>query len=325
MASSNNGHHHTSNPVSMTSTSPPQNESSSETETVTSSKIMSATSSSQPNQSISPILKLPLELRNLIYRFALISVPLRTHRYYHHWFMSNLRAVAAGSSKQQLVRPSSSPSFNLLLTNRQIYTEASSILFSEGCFLLPVFVFYNSLMEIFTPSPQGKELQQAPLLLEWVLRDEKWSRSITHLELEFGVYGFYVPQNHPSKPGDNVRESFSPLEAVLARFVHLRTTIVTWQTYEYIKPVDMEDSRYHVYLPRAPQLPNSKHWSLKLLEKLSAFERSRPAVKIMVRRPAGEEERMGEESESEAAEIVRLGEIVGELRECLAREVDDSD
>ena len=48
-------------------------------------------------------------------------------------------------------------------------------------------------------------------------------------------------------------------------------------------------------------------------------------MKIMVRRPAGEEERMGGESESEAAEIVRLGDIVGELREWLAGEVDDSD
>ena len=180
-------------------------------------------------------------------------------------------------------------------------------------------------MEIVTPSPQSQELQQAPLLLDWVLRDEKWSRSITHLELEFGVYGFYVPQFHPSKPGDNVRETFSPLEAVLARFVHLRTILVTWQIYKYINPEVMEDSRYHLYLPRAPQLHKSKRWSLHLLEKLSTFERNRPAVKVMVRRPAGEEERMGEESESEAAEVVKLGEIVGELRKWLACEVDDSD
>ena len=48
-------------------------------------------------------------------------------------------------------------------------------------------------------------------------------------------------------------------------------------------------------------------------------------MKVMVRRPAGKEERMGGESEGEAAEIVRLGKIVGELRECLAGEVDASD
>ena len=310
----------------MTNTSPPQNQLALETEMVPSSKIMSTTSFPHPYQPTFPIFNLPLEIRNRIYGFALTCFPLRTHRYYHHWFMSNIRAIAASSPKQQLARPSSSPSFNLLLTNRQIYAEASTILFYEGCFILPVFVFHNSLMEIFTPSPQDQQQQQAPLLLDWAIRDEKWSRSITHLELEFGDYGLYVPHHHPSKPGDNVRESFSPLEAVLARFVHLRTITVTWQTYTYIKPVDLEeDSRYHLYLPRAPQLPKSKRWSLHLLEKLSAFERSRPTVKIMVRRPAGEEERMGGESEGEAAEVVMLGEIVGELREWLAGDVDASD
>ena len=55
------------------------------------------------------------------------------------------------------------------------------------------------------------------------------------------------------------------------------------------------------------------------------FERGRPTVKIMVRRLAGAEERMGGESEGEAAEVVRLGEIVGELREWLASKADASD
>ena len=292
---------------------------------VTPSKIMSGTSFPQPKPPTFPFLSLSLELRILVYSYALTCSLLRTHRYYHHWFMSNIRAIAAGSPKQQLARPSSSPSFNLLLTNRQIYNEASSILFSQSCFLLPVFVFHNSLMEIFTPSPRGQQQQQAPLLLDWVLRDEKWYRSIRHLELEFGDYGLYVPQLHPPKPGDSVREAFSPLVAVLARFVHLRTITVAWQTYTYIKPVDMEDNRYYLYLPRAPQLFESKRWSLHLLEKLSAFERSRPAVKIMVRRPAGEEEQVDGESEGEVTDVVRLGQIVGYLRDWLAGEVDASD
>ena len=179
-------------------------------------------------------------------------------------------------------------------------------------------------MEIFTPSPQGQQQQQV-LPLDWAIRDEKWYRSITHLELELGDYGLYVPQAHPSKPGDNVREKFSPLDGVLARFVHLRTITVTWQTYTYIKPVELEDNRYHLYLPRAPQLSESNRWSLHLLEKLSAFERSRPAVKIMVRRPPGEEEQVDGESEGEDTEVVRLGDIVGYLRAWLAGEVDASD
>lgn len=322
--SSHNEYHHRSNPVTMTNTSPPQNQSSSETEIITSSKVISATTFPHPNLPTFPILTLPPEIRNLVYGFVLTSFPLRTHRYYHHWFMSNIRAVADGTPKQQLARPSSSPSFNLLLTNRQIYAEASLILFSQGRFLLPVFVFHNSLMELFTPSPQGQQKQQARLL-DWAIQDEKWYRSITHLELEFGDYGLYVPHPHPTSPGNKLRGTFLPLESVLARFVHLRSIILTWQTYAHITPVDLQENLYYLYLPRAPQLPGSKRWSLHLLEKLSAFERSRPAVKVMVQRPVGEEEQMVGESQDGAAEVVKLGKIVGELREWLAGEVDASD
>ena len=48
-------------------------------------------------------------------------------------------------------------------------------------------------------------------------------------------------------------------------------------------------------------------------------------MKIMVWRTAGEEDRMGRRSEGEAAETVKLGEIVGELRQWLAGQVDASD
>lgn len=245
----------------MGNSSPLQTLSSSNVEAVTSKTTTKAKSVLQTDRTPFPILKLPLEIRDLIYRFALTSSPLRTRRYCS-WFKPTF--------EPDIRRNRARPSLNLLLANRQIYSEASRVLYHEGCFIIPGSVY--NWIKLFTPSANMLSCLDLEAL------DDKWSSNIRNVEIEIGHYG-----NH-TVIRDQWRGSIECADCVLARFPQLKAVTVTWQSYTETvphvrKPGKMRTTYHGIW---------SRHRVLQKLQPLRSFGENHPGVKIMVRSPEKE-------------------------------------
>lgn len=244
---------------------------SSGTQAVTSTRVVKAMPGPQTHQTSFPILKLPLEIRDLIYGFALTSSALRT-QLYHHWFMPS--AKPKGSKKRVC------PSLNLLLANQQIYSEASRVLHYEGCFVIPAFVHNLYTLRCFTPSLDQQHHQDSTTL------DDKWYRNIRNIELEIGDYNVCIPVEGRNFEYGRVGGSFEFLEPYLARFPRLKAITVVWQSYTQRTPEPEVPNRIYLYLHPAPQLPRNRAFVLAMMRDLRSFEMSHPTVKITVQIPA---------------------------------------
>ena len=220
--------------------------------------ITSAMPVPQTDQPSFPILKLPLEIRNLIYGFALTSSPLRTHRY-HHWIK-----VAMGF-EPYYSKNRARPSLNLLLANHQIYNEAAHILYHEGCFIIPSAMVPRAGTGRFYFFEPSEDVLSPPDL---TALNEKWYSNIRNIEIEIGYYAKF----DFSKV---LHGGFNHVEQFLARFPYLKTITVAWQY--YTDP--MEDSS-----PRNPKAFVKWRRSdvIRMLDVFESIEMSHPAVKVTV-------------------------------------------
>ena len=216
-----------------------------------------------------PFLSLSPEIRNIIYVFALTSSPLRTRctNTQKRWTRLGLRADCP--KKRTL------PSLNLLLASRQIYIEASYVLYHHGCFQVPVFIF-NTLSKRFrmsggviNPSPPVKSFSELAIKAPY-----KCLAQIQKIDIEINWFR--------SRNGTLAHRCFTGnLDGIcrgLAAFPHLRAVTVVWQSYS-ADPVRLRGERlFFNYL--------GMRWTLELLELLRNFQEERSEVAVMIELPS---------------------------------------
>ena len=217
---------------------------------------------------IFPFLSLSPEIRNIVYVFALTSSPLRTRctNTQKRWIRLGL---VADCPKERIL-----PSLSLLLASRQIYHEASYVLYHHGCFQIPVFIFNTLTTKLSKPggviNPPRPVKSFSDLAIKAPL---KCLSQIQRIDIEINWFR--------SRSGTLKHRSFTGnLDANcrgLTAFPHLRAVTVVWQSYS-ADPGRLMGERLFNSL--------GKRRTLELLESLRKFQEGRPEVAVVIELPS---------------------------------------
>lgn len=215
-----------------------------------------------------PFLSLSPEIRNIVYVFALTSSPLRTRCTNTQKRWTRFGLIADCPKKRTL------PSLNLLLTSRQIYHEASYVLYHHGCFQIPAFIF-NTLPRV--PSKPGGVINPSQPVKSFselaIKAPYKCLSQIQKIDIEINWFR--------SRSGTLAQRSFTGILDGICRgltaFPHLKAVTVVWQSYS-ADPVRLMGARLFDSLGRKR--------TLDLLESLRKFQEERPEVAVVIEQPS---------------------------------------
>ena len=229
---------------------------------------------SAPTEPIAfPFLSLIPELRNKVYRFALLSRPLRLgHGKFDRWWQELGLLANSGTPKE-----SDPPCINLLLVSHQVHEEASHILYYHGRFLTSYFIFNKPFFK--APNSGLNTLTENHSNFAGLAsRDERF-RQIRHIEGKINWVRAQCtrsPQRVRTGRLSNACENMS-----LSTFQHLQTITISWQSYsaDPARP----DTRVHKVPLRECE---NVHRVLDLLYSFRAFQISRPNVTVTIRMPS---------------------------------------
>ena len=215
-----------------------------------------------------PFLSLSPEIRNIVYVFALTSSPLRTRCTNTQKRWTRLGLIADCPKKRIL------PSLNLLLANRQIYHEASYVLYHHGCFQIPAFVFNTLTTSLSKPGGVIMPSQPVKSFSELSIKAPyKCLSQIQNIDIEINWFR--------SVRGTLPQRSFTGrLDGIcrgLTAFPHLKAVTVVWQSYT-ADPVLLMGERLFSSLGRKR--------TLDLLESLRKFQEERPEVAVVIEQPS---------------------------------------
>lgn len=231
---------------------------------------------SQTDQITFPFLSLAPEVRNSVYKYSLLSRPLRhgTGKIEKWW------AVLGLFADPDLSKKPGPPCINLLLANRQIYDEACHILYYHGRFLIPYFTFnkpyFRSTASDDLLTTEHAEIKNFACLA--ARKDSKFNQ-IRNLEIEINWV-----RAHSKRGLSIVRKggmSGVCQDLHLSNFQHLRTITVSWQSYS------ADPARPGTRVHKMP-LHNCEETELVLyiLQSFKTFQISQPSVIVMIRMPS---------------------------------------
>ena len=147
-------------------------------------------------------LKLPAELRNMIYRHALEPIHLRTYNY-----------------PQQERQPNRhSPLLNIQLTSRQLYHEAREIVFQNGDFHISAH-FHRA------TSHNGRRFADTSAIMQLAAYDSVQDHPITNVTIFIDWCTFLVTCSVPHRYTEDISDICSALPA----FEGLKSIKVEWQ------------------------------------------------------------------------------------------------
>ena len=215
-----------------------------------------------------PFLRLSPEIRNIVYVFALTSSPLRTRCSNTQKRWTRLGLIADYPKIHIL------PSISLLLANRQIYHEASYVLYRHGCFQIPAFMFNTLTTKLSKPGGVIKPSRPVKSFSELAIKAPyKHLSQIRRIDIEINWFR--------SRSGTLPHRSFTGnLDGIcrgLSAFPHLRAVTVVWQSYS-ADPVRLRGEKLfdHLGLRR----------TLELLGSLRKFQEERPEVAVVIELPS---------------------------------------
>ena len=211
-----------------------------------------------------PFLCLSPEIRNIVYVFALTSSPLRTRCSNTQKRWTRLGLIADCPKKHIL------PSISILLASRQIYHEASYVLYHHGCFQIPAFIFNTLTTKLSKPGGVIKPSRPVKSFSELAIKGPyKRLSQIQRIDIEINWFR--------SRSGTLKHRSFTGnLDGIcrgLTAFPHLRAVTVVWQSYS-ADPVRLEGERLFNYLGRRR--------TLEILESLRKFQEKRSEVTVVI-------------------------------------------
>ena len=214
-----------------------------------------------------PFLCLSPEIRNIVYVFALTSSPLRTRCSNTQKRWTRLGLIADCPKKHIL------PSISLLLAGRQIYHEASYVLYHHGCFQIPAFIFNTLTTGLSKPGGVIKPSRPVKSFSELAIKAPyKCLSQIQRIDIEINWFR--------SRSGTLAHRCFTGnLDGIcrgLSAFPHLRAVTVVWQSYS-ADPVRLEGERLFDSL--------GKRRTRELLESLRKFQEERPEVAVAIEVP----------------------------------------
>ena len=215
-----------------------------------------------------PFLSLSPEIRNIVYVFALTSSPLRTRCSNTQKRWTRLGLIADCPKKHIL------PSISLLLASRQIYHEASYVLYRHGCFQISAFMFNTLTTKLSKPGGVIKPPRPVKSFSELAIKAPyKHLSQIQRIDIEINWFR--------SVSGTLKHRSFTGnLDGIcrgLTAFPHLRAVTVVLQSYS-ADPVRLEGERLFNSL--------GMRRTLEILESVRKFQEERPEVAVVIELPS---------------------------------------